>query len=270
MDGVRLAQTRAPELKERALAVTNRRGRPPQLALLAFADASGRAPHVERKVRAAAAVGVEILPYIVPAGASTEAALVEIQDAVERGCDGLFLQFPFPDSIRGDALCAAIPPSHDVDVMSPACVERYRSGGALAPVTVEAGVALLDAYGVDVAGRDGVVIAQPDEFAEMFAAALARRGARMRYILSPERVRSEGVPADAKLVVVSVGEPAFVRAETIGRGAAVIDVGYFNPGGVGDVVGAASHLEAIAPVPGGIGPMTVSVLLERTIAFAER
>jgi methylenetetrahydrofolate dehydrogenase (NADP+)/methenyltetrahydrofolate cyclohydrolase len=103
----------------------------------------------------------------------------------------------------------------------------------------------------------------------MFREELTRRGARMGDVLALDDAHASAVLSDAGLVVVSVGKPGAVDATGLARGAVAIDVGYFNPGGRGDVRGDTSHLSAIAPVPGGIGPMTVSMLIERTILFAE-
>ena len=270
LDGVLLADARASALATRSASIRERRGTPPRLVLIAFAEAGGRVPHTERKIRAGTATGIEVVPLIIPAGMTTGAA----RDAITRasaGADGVFLQFPFPTAIDAEALTAAIPEDLDVDVMTPGRIRRYLSGeDELPPVTVSAGVALLDAYGVDVRGVDGVVVSEPGPFAAMFREELARRGAGMRETLAPDGAHASAVLNEAGLVIVSVGKPGAVDASALATGAVAIDVGYFNAGGRGDIRGDASHLAALAPVPGGIGPMTVSMLIERTILFAER
>lgn len=270
LDGVQLADERSPQLSARAASVDDRRARPPRLLLIAFAEADGRASHIERKIRAAAAAGVDLVPLILASGVTTASAREAMAQA-SIGADGVFLQFPFPASIDAEALTAAIPEHADVDVMTPGRIRRYLSGhDELPPVTVSAGVALLDAYGVDVRGLRGVVLSGPGPFAAMFREELARRGARMGNVLAPDDAHGSAVLNDAGLVIVLVGKPGAVDATVLAKGAVAIDVGYFNPGGRGDIRGDASHLCALAPVPGGIGPMTVSMLIERTILFAER
>ncbi|MGH7503918.1 MAG: tetrahydrofolate dehydrogenase/cyclohydrolase catalytic domain-containing protein [Longimicrobiales bacterium] len=271
LDGIRLASERRFRLRERAERVTRRRDRAPCLALVAFGNA-GRAPHVQRKIESAHAAGVVAVPLIVPASASTDDALQKMHDGIaSRSWDGVFLQFPFPDSVDGDRLAASIPEHADVDVMTPAGIRRYLGDEtADPPVTVAAGLALLDAYDVPVAAADGVVIAEPGPFATMFREALVRRSAGMRPVLEPER--AAGNIGGAELVIVAAARPGFLPAQAIPAGAVVIDAGYFNPGGRGDVdaSGGMDHLRAIARVPGGIGPMTVSMLIERVIQYAER
>lgn len=273
LDGARLARERAPALAARAAAVGARRGCAPRLALVAFADELGAAPFATRKVRAGAAAGVEVAPLIMPAGVTTGEAAGEVAAFLEEGpWDGVFVEFPFPAGVDGDALTALIPEAADLDIMTPARVDRFLAGiDPLPPLTIVAGLELLDAYAVEITGLRGVVVAEDSPFAHCFREALARRGALMAPLLAPTAPDLARRTREAELVVVSAGSPGLVGSGELAPGAVVIDVGYFNPGGRGDVDLAAGtdHLRAIAPVPGGIGPMTISVLIERLIAFAE-
>lgn len=273
LDGARLAADRLPALRARAEAVRARRGHPPRLGILAFAGATGRAPHVGGKVRAGAEAGLEVVVRTVPRGAGLPDALSTLDGMVtDERLDGLFVQFPYPDATWARDIERRIPEGLDVDVMSHARVLAFRDDpAALPPVTVSAALALVDAYGVPVAGRSGVMVADASDFAAMFRLAFARRGATMAPLLAPSDPLADPQLRSASLVIVAAGRPALVRADALAPGAVVIDVGYFNPGGRGDVdtrLGAA-HLGALAPVPGSIGPMTVSCLVERVILFAE-
>lgn len=273
LDGRGLAERRRHGIAARARAVRERRGRPPRLALIAFTDAHGAAPHVLRKVRACHAVHVEGIPVLLDGDIDTDAALLRMHAAIGASAfDAVFLQFPFPAGVNGDALAAAIPPALDLDVMTPARIRQYEEDpAALPPATVSAGIELLDAYGVDVEGMAGAIVASPSPFADMFREALVRRGADMQPVLDPAAPDLAEVLHGALLVVVAAARPGAVRSNQLAPGTVAIDAGYFNGEGGGDVdvTGGIEHLAALAPVPGGIGPMTVSVLTERVVAMAE-
>lgn len=271
MDGRKLARERAPGLAARAAAVTARRGRAPRLGVVAFAAGGIPPRYIPRKLRACEAAGLEVDARILPSDAETGAAVKTMAELVRSGVDAIFLEFPFPDGIDVEALMAAVPEELDVDVMTADRIRGYMDAAeGPAPLTVAAALALLDGFEVEVRGLDGVVVTEASPFAEMFSEALVRRGARMRPLVSPDAAS----PAvhDAQLIVSIAGQPRLLDAGELAPGAVVIDAGYFNPGGVGDVdcSEGTGHLAALAPVPGAIGPMTVSMLVERVIAFAER
>ena len=273
LDGARLAERRAPLIAQRAARVRSQRGRPPAVALLAFRDERGSVPHIGGKIRRGAAAGIEVIPIIIePGTGADETTRMMLDTAAERAVDAVFVQFPYPEGFDGDALAAAIPMALDIDVMTPMRIARFMNGSdTLPPVTVTAALQLLDAYDVSITGRSGIVIADESPFALMFRGALERRGAEMAPLVDPaaaglvERVHA------AELVIAAAGVPDIIRAAMIATGAVAIDVGYFNPGGRGDIdlSEGTAHLRAISPVPGGIGPMTVSALLERVVEFAE-
>jgi methylenetetrahydrofolate dehydrogenase (NADP+)/methenyltetrahydrofolate cyclohydrolase len=273
LDGVRLAAQRLPALRARAAAVRDARGSAPVLGILAFADASGSASYVAGKVRAGIAAGVDVEVRTVPYGAGIEDARRVLDDLAQlAGVDGVFVQFPYPDAAWGAEVESRIPDALDVDVMSPARVTRFLNDAEQwPPVTVSAAFALLDAHGVVIAGRRGVVIAEPSDFAAMFRHAFVRRGVTMPQLIPPASAMEDDRLRVAEVVIVAAGVPGLVDAQSLAPGAIVIDVGYFNPGGRGDIDigGGITHLGAIAAVPGSIGPMTVSCLIERVIRFAE-
>jgi methylenetetrahydrofolate dehydrogenase (NADP+) / methenyltetrahydrofolate cyclohydrolase len=273
LDGTALARRRATGLAARAGAVTESRGRAPGVLIVAFADGGGRAPFVARKLQACARAGVTATPLILPADVDAPRAIRLMRATLREGrFDGVFVQVPFPEGFDGDALVAAIPVDLDIDVMTVARSERFMNGEAdTPPITVSAALLLLDAWAVPIAGRRGIVVAHVSAFAEMFRAALARRGAVLDAIVEPSATGLDERVGGAGLVVVAAATPGLVRSSWLADGAVAIDVGYFNAGGRGDIDTNAGidHLTAIAPVPGGIGPMTVSALVERVIAFAE-
>jgi methylenetetrahydrofolate dehydrogenase (NADP+) / methenyltetrahydrofolate cyclohydrolase len=272
LDGRLLAERRLPALRDRARRVRESRGTPPTLLLVAFADAAGRAPWVSRKVRAGREAGVDVHPLVLRADLDTEAAAAAVERATgELSPDGILLQLPFPPDLDLDALTDAMPAEADVDVMKPERVRAFMAGSLdRPPATVAAALALLDEGGVDLRGRQGVVIGEEAPFTSMLREALARRGVRVT-VVPPDSGQLQRRLADAKLVVTAVNRSGAVRSSDLAPGSVVVDGGYFNPGGLGDVdlSDGVDHLEALAPVPGGVGPMTVSVLMEGVIASSE-
>lgn len=272
LDGRLLAARRLPALRDRAGRVRASRGTPPTLLLVAFADAEGGAPWVSRKGRAGREVGVDVRPLVLPPDLDTAGALAALERAIEVARpDGILLQVPFPPDIDLDALTAAVPAEADVDVMKPEGFRAFMAGRLdRPPATVGAALALLDEGGVDLRDRQGVVIGEDAPFTVMLAEALARRGARMSVVAAGGAELRERL-AESTLIVTSVSRRGAVRASDLAEGSVVVDGGYFNPGGRGDVdvSGGVGHLAALVPVPGGLGPMTVSVLLEGVIACAE-
>lgn len=273
LDGVRLARQRQLMLADRVRRIAERRGDPPRLALVAFADDDGGAPFAARKARAANAIGVELVPLILPHDTTTAAAQHAVRTLLAMGSwDGVFVEFPYPPAVEGDAVERLIPEEADLDIMTPARMQRYLDGlDPHPPLTIAATLELLDAYDVAIAGRRGIVIAETSPFALSFGEALARRGAEMRPPVSPDAHDLDDHLRDAQLVVVSAARPGLIPTTKLAGGAVAIDVGYFNPGGSGDLdtTHGIEHLAAIAPVPGSIGPMTISMLLQRLIETAE-
>lgn len=270
LDGRDLARRRQPDLAARATSVAGSRGRPPKVGLVAFEDGNGGPGFIPRKLLACEAAGVEAVPVLLPPTTGTKGVLDAIAALVDGRPDALFLELPFPHAIEPEVVVAAVPEAIDIDVMTAPRIRRYFEGEGPPPLTISAGLALLDGFKIDVAGMSGIVIAGPSPFAEMFREALARRGARMRPLVPPISALKEAL--HAQMIVAAAGQPALLDAARLPAGAVVIDAGYFNRGGIGDVDTSRSteHLGALAPVPGGIGPMTVSMLVERVIACAER
>jgi methylenetetrahydrofolate dehydrogenase (NADP+)/methenyltetrahydrofolate cyclohydrolase len=217
-------------------------------------------------------VGIEVVQTLLPPNTDTAAATGRILDLVEEEeVDALFLQFPFPKGVDGAALVGAVPEELDVDAMTEGRTRRYLESATEAPpLTVAACLALLGDFELELHGRQGALVCRASPFAQVFETALHRLGADV-VVVPPEAATSEPLLRQAGLVVVAANSPGLIRSEDLASGAVVIDVGYFNPGGVGDVDarGGIDHLSALSPVPGGIGPMVVSMLIERVIGFAE-
>ena len=273
LDGRALAAQRASLLAARADHVRAGRGRAPCLLLIAFADDDGRVAHIHGKQRACAQAGVEVVCLSFAPTADTEAVLRGLQTHIEaHDPDGVFVQIPYPAGFDGAAIDAAIPVAADVDIMTPARYDTYMSGAQdTPPLTIFAALSLFDAHDVVLAGRRAVVVGAPHPFNVMFGEALRRRGAATVALIPAAGANEDARVRAADLVVVSVGSPGAVAASALAPGAVAADIGYFNEGGRGDidVTTGVDHLGALMPVPGGVGPMTVSALVERVVQFAE-
>jgi methylenetetrahydrofolate dehydrogenase (NADP+) / methenyltetrahydrofolate cyclohydrolase len=273
LNGRTLAASRAAAIRRRAQAVFERRARPPALLLVAFADDRGAAPHIGGKRRAAEAVGVAVHTLVLGNDANTDGIVSQMQTSVAmHRPDAVFLQVPFPSGVDEALIISAIPVDSDVDVMTAERVSRYMGGvDLLPPVTVDAALLLLDAYHLPIEGRRCTVIAEESDFATMFREAFRRRGAIVAPRVDPAARDLGARIRNAEIVVVAVAEAGFLKSDLLPVGAVAIDVGYYNAGRRGDIdtTAGTDHLTALVPVPGGIGPMTVSALVERVVLFAE-
>lgn len=272
LDGRALAGARLPAIRARARAVAARRGGPPRLLILAFEGPRGGAPWIDGKLRACREAGVDVGTLVLPHHVATAEARAAFASWVAEGrADGVFVQFPFPPGVDGVEVSAAIPAGADIDVMHPDRVREYLGGaGPTPPLTVTAILALLDAHHVELAGEPAVVVAEGTDFDRMLAEALRRRRARVG-MEAPDSPALGDRLAGARVVVTSLARPGAVRSGQLAPDSVLVDGGYFNPGGRGDVdlTDGVDHLRALAPVPGGVGPMTVSALVDAVVGRAE-
>lgn len=269
LDGARLATARSAALAVRVERVRATRGRAPGLALLAGAEAGLAPPHVALKQRAAARLGVDVHALLLPFDAGLDAWIDAVaRAAAEPATDAVFVQYPLPGHVDPQPVFNAIPVELDVDVLSTAALDRFERGLGPPPATVAAAFAILDAYAVTLNDRDVRIVGQPGALARSFRVMFERRGALVDECVAAAGPGLRDRVAGAALVLTLGGQPGCVPAADLPDGAVVIDGGYFNEGGAGDVdlASGADHIGALVPVPGGLGPMTISVLLERTIA----
>jgi methylenetetrahydrofolate dehydrogenase (NADP+)/methenyltetrahydrofolate cyclohydrolase len=266
------ARVRAEVAEEVAAAVA--RGEPrPGLATILVGDDPASAIYVGGKQRACAEVGIEGFDHRPAADASQE----EIADLIERlnvddAVSGILLQLPLPAGLDADALTASIEPDKDVDGLTPISAGRLAQGRqGLRPCTPTGVIALLDAHDVALEGAEAVVVGRSNLVGKPLAQLLLERNATVTVCHS--RTRDLGaVCARADVLVAAVGVPRLVRGEWVKPGAAVIDVGMnrLEDGLAGDVdfEAAAERAGLITPVPGGVGPMTIAMLLRNTVHAA--
>lgn len=299
LDGQRVASDIRAELVSRVQACRTRAGRPPRLGILLVGEDPGSRVYVGTKQRAGAELGVDVdvVRLQATAGLSAARAVVErFNRSAEH--DGLIVQSPLPPALgpgAAQALFDAIDPVKDVDGFHPINVARLVQGRAtLAPCTPSGILELLDRSGVPLEGIHAVVIGRSQIVGKPVALMLLHRHATVTICHSRTR-DLPAVAAGADLLVVALGRPGFVTPAFVKPGAVVVDVGItrvedpevvnallpaesprraaFERRGAllfGDVHPAVAEVAgALTPVPGGVGPMTVAMLLANTVRVAE-
>jgi methylenetetrahydrofolate dehydrogenase (NADP+)/methenyltetrahydrofolate cyclohydrolase len=242
--------------------------RPPCLAAVLVGDDPASHTYVRMKANRCRAVGIESRRIELDAATTTEQLVGVITDlSRDDGVDGILLQHPVPEHVDERAAFEAIAPAKDVDGVTRTSFAAMAFGEPGFVSCTPGGIMrLLDAYGVELSGRRAVVVGRSPILGMPVGLLLLRRDATVTYCHSKTVERAARV-AEADVVVAAVGRPELIRGEWIKPGAVVVDAGY-NPGNVGDVEFEAAEQRAalIPPVPGGVGPMTIAVLLAQTVA----
>ena len=287
LDGKALAGRIEESLRDEVATFSRMAGRVPRLVVVLVGEMAASASYVKSKASAAARVGIEADVVRVPATADTE-ALVELVGALARDeqgpADGILVQLPLPGHVDTQRVLDAVPADRDVDGFHPENAGLLSQGRPRFVPCTAAGVQrmLIDA-GVETAGKHAVIIGRSDIVGKPLALLLASRGTGGDATVTICHSRSENLAAicrQADILVAAVGKPGLVTADMVKPGAAVIDVGINRiadaaaKGGsrlVGDVDFApvAEVAGAISPVPGGVGPLTVAMLLANTLLAAE-
>ena len=229
--------------------------------------------YVRNKIRACEEAGIASIHHSLPADASQEevAALIcELNDRAD--VSGILLQLPVPDGLDGPALTTLIDPDKDVDGLTPVSAGRLlQNRPGLRPCTPAGCIELLDRHGVELSGANAVVVGRSDLVGRPVAQLLLHRNATVTVCHSRTRdLAAECRRAD--VLIAAVGVAQLLGAEHVRPGAAVIDDGInrTEDGLRGDVdfEPARERAGLITPVPGGVGPMTIAMLLRNTLAAA--
>jgi len=256
-------------------------GRAPGLAVVLVGEDPASQVYVRSKHKATIEAGMESFEHRLPAEASQEELLGLVRRLNEdETVDGILVQLPLPAHIDEDLVIATIDPDKDVDGFNVINVGRLSTGlPGYVPCTPLGCVMLLKDRLGDLSGLDAVVIGRSNIVGKPMAQLLIAESCTVTVAHSRTR-NLAGVVRRADIVVAAVGRPEMIRGDWIKPGATVIDVGINRvPGAepgktklVGDVafVEAAQVAGAITPVPGGVGPMTIAVLLRNTLVAAHR
>jgi methylenetetrahydrofolate dehydrogenase (NADP+) / methenyltetrahydrofolate cyclohydrolase len=254
--------------------LTDRIGRPPGLATILVGDDPASAVYVANKRKACAEAGIADHHQHVDADASQDEVATLIEDCNrDSEVSGILLQLPVPAGLDAAALTGLIAPEKDVDGLTPISAGRLAQGTpGLRPCTPLGVIELLDSYDVALEGAEAVVVGRSDLVGKPVAALLTGRNATVTICHSRTRDLA-GVCSRADVLVAAIGRAEMIGAEHVKPGAAVIDVGInrTDDGLRGDVAfdAAAAKAGLITPVPGGVGPMTIAMLLRNTVAAAE-
>jgi len=271
MEGTGLARQILAGAAARAAALTAA-GVTPCLATVLVGEDPASVTYVRMKQRRAASAGITTRPVGLGAQTTTPELVGVLRElSADPQVHGILLQHPVPAHIDERAAFEAISAAKDVDGVTMHSFAAMAFGlGGFTSATPGGMLRLLDSYGVDPAGRHAVVIGRSPILGKPVGMLLLARDATVTYCHS----RTRDLPAvvrTADIVVAAVGKAEFVRGDWIKPGAIVLDAGY-SPGPVGDV--AFDEVRPVAglltPVPGGVGPVTIAVLLDQTVTAAER
>jgi methylenetetrahydrofolate dehydrogenase (NADP+)/methenyltetrahydrofolate cyclohydrolase len=243
--------------------------RKPGLATILVGDDPASAVYVARKIREAGEVGMNSEHRALPADVSMQELLAVIEDCNrDEGIDGIIVQLPLPAQLDEDAAVAAVDPTKDVDGLHPVNQGALFTGRpGPRPCTPVSCVHLMDTTGVDLAGLHAVVVGRSALVGKPVSMLLLERHATV--VLCHSRTADlQRQVESADVLVVAIGSPRAIPGEWVKPGSVVIDVGINRVDGrlVGDIDFDVARQRAayITPVPGGVGPMTVAVLLRNT------
>ncbi len=279
MDKIIDGKAIAAEMRETIAADTARlkeRGVTPGLAVVLVGEDPASRVYVSMKEKACDKAGIFSDEHKLSAETS-EDQLLALIDELNRDdkIDGILVQLPLPDHIDESKVLEAISPKKDVDGFHPYNVGRLVTGNPLfQPCTPYGVMMMLEHTGVDLAGKEVVIVGRSNIVGKPVALMCLARHATVTLCHSRTQNLAEHV-RQADVVIAAVGVPELVKGDWIKEGAVVIDVGVNRVGEkklVGDVEfeGARQRASAITPVPGGVGPMTITMLLHNTVQSAKR
>jgi methylenetetrahydrofolate dehydrogenase (NADP+) / methenyltetrahydrofolate cyclohydrolase len=275
LDGKALAQKIQADLTQQIQSLAPAAGRPPGLAVIMVGDNPASAAYVRGKERACDRIGMASYGQHLPADASSDqiSGLIQELNQDER-VDGILVQLPLPESLDAVALLNEIDPDKDADGLHPVNMGRLMRGEPGLRSCTPAGVMeILAAYGIDPAGKRAVVLGRSILVGKPMALMLLEANATVT-IAHSRTPDLTALTREADILVAAVGRPNMVTAEMVKPGSVVIDVGINRidlPEGKTQLVGdvdfeaVAPVAGAITPVPGGVGAMTVAMLLQNTV-----
>lgn len=282
LDGRATSQEIQEEIRQRVTDLVEASGRTPTLAAVLVGDDPASAVYVRNKERACKRVGINSQLHRLDAATTTE-QLVELIEQLNNDpqVSGILVQLPLPGGVDSLQVLDLIDPGKDVDAFHPTNVGLLSQGRPrFLPCTPHGVLQVLWRNGISISGRKAVVVGRSDIVGKPLAMLMGARDSH----LGPEMCNATvtmchsrtpdlaDVCREADVLVAAIGRPEFVTAEMVKPGAVVVDVGInrTDDGLVGDVdfEGVSKVASWITPVPGGVGPLTVTMLLENTLQAA--
>jgi methylenetetrahydrofolate dehydrogenase (NADP+) / methenyltetrahydrofolate cyclohydrolase len=271
IDGARVADTILADTRERAAEFERKVGRKACLATVLVGEDPASHTYVRMKTNRCRTTGLDSRSHHVAATATTNDVVTLVDElSCDNSVDGILVQHPMPGQIDEREVFEAIIPSKDVDGVTMASFAAMALGGPGFQSCTPAGIiALLDAYAIDPSGLHAVVVGRSPILGKPIGMLLLARNATVTYCHS-RTIDLPRIVGSADIVIAAVGRPELIKGAWIKPAAVVIDAGY-NPGNIGDVeyAPAADRASLITPVPGGVGPTTIAVLLHQTVTAAQ-
>jgi methylenetetrahydrofolate dehydrogenase (NADP+)/methenyltetrahydrofolate cyclohydrolase len=276
LDGKAVAATVHEEVASRVAALAGR-GKPVGLATILVGDDPASHVYVRNKRRTAEKLGITSFHHQLPADSTQE----EVESLIRRlnadpAVDGILLQLPLPGDLDGEAAVDTIAPSKDADGLHPRNLgQLVLDRPTLAPCTPSGSIRILEHYGIATSGAEVVVVGRSFLVGRPLAILLGGKRYNATVTLAHSRTKDlAAVCRRADILVAAIGRAEMITAEYVRPGATVIDVGInrTEAGLVGDVAfdEVCEVAGAVTPVPGGVGPMTIAMLMSNTVTAAER
>lgn len=279
LEGKAVSQARRAQIADLSAEFKKSTGRPPGLAVILVGDDPASHVYVANKIKACQETGIRSIEHKLP-GATTATHLKEVIDELNADplVDGILMQLPLPKHLNSDEAIAWISPNKDADCLTPQNLGRLWSGRALTtPCTPWGVMVILEHYKIPVAGLNAVVIGRSNIVGKPMAHLLTQANATVTVCHSKTKnLREFTLRAD--LVVVAAGQPEFLGEGDFKKDSVVIDVGIHRKAAgangksklCGDVrlKELEGTIKAGTPVPGGVGPMTITMLMENTVRLA--
>lgn len=275
IDGKKISQDIKDELKEKVTALKDT-GTEVALAVIQVGNDPASSVYVRNKKKACEYIGIQSLSYELPEE-TTEDALIELIEKLNKDetVNGILVQLPVPKHIDPDKIIRTISPEKDVDGFHPQNVGKLVIGEEGFVSCTPAGVIqLLKRSGIEISGKNCVVVGRSNIVGKPMALLMLRENATITIAHSKTKNLKE-LCQTADILIVAIGKPQFITADYVKEGAVVIDVGIHrdeNNKLCGDVryEEVAEKASAITPVPGGVGPMTIAMLMSNCVESLDR
>lgn len=267
VNGGVIAQKLQQELKRRVVALA----RTPAVHVLVLQSDRVTRQFIKKKVEVGSAIGVEVIVERSQSEITTDVLVERINNAVSTS-DGLVIQLPLPDAINSDRVFAALPASHDVDVLGNEARQRFEDGKSpVLPPVVAAMREILKHHGVEVQGRRIAVVGEGRLVGRPAAVWFARQGGSVT-TTNKDTQDLGGVTKTADIIVLGAGSPGLLTPDMVNDGVVILDAGTSETGGkvLGDADPACEAKASLfTPTPGGIGPVAVTMIFANVLALIE-